>query len=80
MVHKGWFRFDGRCVGIVDGSNMVFETTEKYGNGTLNVILNGQVKDAGMDDGCVELGGKRFKMKKPPVSGDIIGACYVVGE
>lgn len=80
MALKGWFRFDDQVGGIPDGTNTLFETKEPYKPGTLNAILNGQVKAANRDDGFVELGNKQFRMKQPPLSDDTVGACYVVWE
>lgn len=80
MALKGWFRFDDRVNGVPDGSNVLFETKEPYRPGTLNAILNGQVKTSNRDDGFEELGGGQFRMKEPPQPDDVVGACYVVGE
>ncbi len=80
MALKGWFRFDDRVSGIPDGVNTLFKTLVPYKNGTLSAMLNGQVKKASRDDGFVELGNMQFRMKIPPLSDDVVGACYVVGE
>jgi len=77
---KGWFRFDDRVGGIPDGTNTLFETKKPYKPGSLNAILNGQVKAADRDDGFIEIDNQQFRMKRPPLADDVIGACYVVGE
>lgn len=75
----GWPHIEERVSGFVDGSNQVFETVVPYQAGSLQVLLNGVLKDKQRDDGWDEIGGKLFRMKKPPQPGDFVGAYYRVG-
>jgi len=64
--------------GVTDGFNTVFETSRSYAAGSVRVFANGIVGEGSLSDGWKELGNKRILMNKPPRSGDVIQAYYIV--
>lgn len=62
-----------------DGFRTLFHTTVAYNPGTVRVFWNGQLVTEGRDDGWVELGGNRIRMKEPPRIGDVLQVWYLVG-
>lgn len=79
-IQLGWPRIEERVAGTVDGFNVYFQTAKDYRAGTLVVFRNGQSLVDARDNGFEELGGKKFKLKVPPIVDDIIGAYYIVNE
>jgi hypothetical protein len=55
-----------RAIGDVDGSRTDFETPSVYVAGTLWAFLDGQLIHKDDDDGPIELGENRVRMKKAP--------------
>jgi hypothetical protein len=68
-------------LGPVNSSNLVFETTVEYRPASVQVFQNGQLKTKLLDDGWVELGGKKIRMKIAPRSGpgwaDVMSVYYI---
>jgi hypothetical protein len=67
------------AVGVVDGTNRVFETTVVYKRGTLIVYQNGRALRRAWENGWVELPANRFKMKEAPLLGDDLQVQYLPG-
>lgn len=65
------------CSGVIDGSNLVFQTPAQYVPGSVRVFVNGQLLRADFDDGWVELGGDKIRLKIAPVVGDTVSAYFV---
>lgn len=63
-------------IGAVNGSNRDFRTASQYVPGTLVVFLNGLALAADTDDGWIELGGNRFRMKTAPFAADAVQVYY----
>jgi hypothetical protein len=64
------------AVGAIDGVNKDFETANTYLSGSVRVYINGQLHRAVDDDGWTEEGGKKFKLKEAPRTGDVIQVRY----
>lgn len=64
------------ATGTIDGVNTVFETSADYVTGSVQVFLNGQLKRVDLEDGWVELGGKKVKLNEPPIVGDVVQIYY----
>lgn len=64
------------ATGTVDGLNTVFQVSAPYVAGSVEVFLNGQAKRKDYDDGWLELGSNKIKMKQPPEAGDVIQVFY----
>jgi len=67
------------AIGTIDGVNDTFDTPVAYQSGTLWAFLNGQLIEAGDDDGPVEQGGTQVKMGKPPKTGDKLAFWFHTG-
>jgi hypothetical protein len=65
------------AVGVVNGSNVIFETPGDYIPGSLRVWRNGLVNRPTDPDGWVELSGKKFRMNTAPLPGDVIRVYYL---
>lgn len=65
--------------GDIDGINTIYETSVAYTPGTLWIYRDGQLIHRDDDDGWIELGGKRFEVKRPFYPGDKIYVWYSVG-
>lgn len=78
MAASGQPRIEDRVAGISDGVNTLFQTAQAYRAGTLVAFRNGQALERTKNNGYIELGGKLFRMKEPPLPQDVVGAYYVV--
>lgn len=67
--------------GLVDGTNVIFETNVPYLAGSVRVFVNGQLKTKALQDGWVELGGKKIRMLEAPKAfprfPDVLQAYYI---
>jgi hypothetical protein len=63
--------------GIINGSNRVFYTSVAYRPGTVQVFLNGQLKEGLLDDGWFELGTNKVRLKEAPRTEDVIQIYYI---
>jgi len=66
------------ALGVVNGVNRDFSVGFDYVPGTTAVFLNGLALRKDWDDGWEELGKKKFRMKIPPLDGDVVQVFYVV--
>lgn len=64
------------AAGPIDGVNTSFTVSVMYVPGTLQVWLNGLLLRKDFDDGWLELGWNKFKLKEPPVPGDVVQAYF----
>lgn len=65
-------------LGVVNGTNKLFETTAPYVPNSVVVFLNGQAKVREHDDGWEELGHKRIRLKEAPHVDDDVMAYYLI--
>lgn len=63
--------------GVINGYNLVFETSRSYVPGSVRVFVNGNVNEVSGPDGWKELGSKRIAMKEIPRPTDILQAYYI---
>jgi hypothetical protein len=66
-----------RLSGVINGYNVVFETSRPYVPGSLKVFHNGLLGLEELVDGWVELGNGRIRLKEIPREGDILQAYYL---
>ena len=69
--------FIEKLYGEVNGINQTFETAKNFIPGSVKVFVNGLVLEASMDDGWVELGVNRVRMKIAPIPGDVLQAYFM---
>ena len=62
--------------GAVNGSNLLFTTSSPYEAGSVQVYINGQLKEPSLVDGWVELGGMLIQLSEAPKTGDIVRVQY----
>lgn len=60
------------AVGVVDGVNDTFQTTQDYSAGTVVAYINGIAQL-----GTTELGGKLFRLQAPPKAPGRVSVYYV---
>jgi len=60
----------------VDGVNTLFTTSLPYEAGSLQVYINGQLKEPSLVDGWVEMGGVNVTLSEAPKTGDIVRVQY----
>lgn len=65
-------------VGAINGVNREYTTSLAYKDGSVRVWINGAVLDPGLNDGFVELGNNKIRMKVAPETGDVLRVYYVV--
>ncbi len=65
------------AIGVVDGVNRQFETSEDYGTDTLAVFRNGALMEKSADNGWAELGVKLFELKIAPKAQDVVHVFYM---
>jgi hypothetical protein len=63
--------------GSIDGVNQDFEMATAYVPDSIRVYLNGQLKCGTDNDGWIEQGGKKFRLKEAPETGEVIQVRYV---
>lgn len=64
--------------GSVDGVNTLFWTSASYVPGSVRAFVNGQLKRQDLDDGWIELGGKKVQLKEAPRTGEVVQFYYLV--
>ena len=64
------------AAGLVDGVNTVFLSSVAYVPNSVQVWLNGQMKRKDFDDGWIELGSNKIKLKEAPLPGDVVQVFY----
>lgn len=64
------------AVGVIDGVNTTFRVSVMYVPGSLQVWLNGLLLRKDWDNGWVELGSNKFRLKEAPISGDVVQAYF----
>jgi len=60
-----------------NGITSSFYTLHDFKAGSLQVFLNGQLKEPSLEDGFIELTSTKFKMKIAPQNGDVLQVAYV---
>lgn len=64
------------AVGTANGVNASFETRSEYKRGSVVLFLNGVAKRQDFDDGWVEEGGKKVRLKMAPLLEDDVFFYY----
>jgi hypothetical protein len=62
--------------GPVNGVNCDFYTSAPYIQGSTEVFLNGQAKRKDWEDGWMEMGARRVRLKQAPQTGDVVEVYY----
>lgn len=62
--------------GALNGLNAVFVTALPYVPGTVQVWVNGQLKEPGLEDGWLELGGSSIQLNEAPRTTDVVRVMY----
>lgn len=66
-------------VGVIDGVNTIFTTSQPYVAGTASAFVNGLLYRADYDDGWLETNPTLgiLTLKAPPVVGDVVQVYYI---
>lgn len=64
------------AAGPVNGFNTVFLSSVAYVPGSVQVWLNGLLKRRDYDDGWIELGSNKIRLKEAPQVGDVVQVFY----
>lgn len=71
----------GTLQGVIDGTNKTYKVSLDPALDSLQVVVNGRIKVASLDDGYALPGGRTIVLKEALLDGDTLEICYeLAGE